>query len=175
MLQVRQAQPLCPRLQIQIRRPKHDVQRTTRVLDGGNTACGCQEGFSRRRQVKSPSLRSPNKFEGLAIEETVDTSIEVAIDSDHVHNNSRGSQVTELGAPEACLIPVPVLIDESETVETKAKPEKGEKHFIRSAHLEREILLDMGITTLDTDSTMSLKALLDNGATGLFIDREFVH
>ena len=120
--------------------------------------------------MKSPSLRSPNKFEGLAIDEIV----EVATKSDHVHNNGRGSQTTELGAPEACLIPEPVPI-KSETIETKAKPEKGEKHFIRSARLEREILLDVAITTLDTHSTISLKALLDNGATGLFIDRAFVH
>jgi hypothetical protein len=92
---------------------------------------------------------------------------------EHVHNNGRGSQVTELGTPEACLIPVPKPIPE--TVETKAKPKKGERHFIRSAWLECEILLDIAITTLDTHSTISLKALLDNGATGLFIDRKFVH
>jgi hypothetical protein len=123
--------------------------------------------------VNPPSLRSPNKFKGLAIEEMVDTGTEVDTGLEHVHNNGRGSQVTEPGAPEACLIPIPKPIPE--TVETKAKPKKGEKHFVRSARLEREILLDIAITTLDTHSTISLKALLDNGATGLFIDRKFVH
>jgi hypothetical protein len=118
--------------------------------------------------VKPPSLCSPNKFEALAIEEMVDTSTEADTGLEHVHNNGRGSQVTELGAPEVCLIPVPKQIPE--TVETKAKSKKGERHFVQSAWLEREILLDIAITTLDTHSTISLKALLDNGATGLFID-----
>ena len=35
--------------------------------------------------------------------------------------------------------------------------------------------LDVSITTMDTHNTVAVKGLLDNGATGMFIDQEFVH
>jgi hypothetical protein len=94
------------------------------------------------------------------MDDTVDTETKVATDSSNV-NNGRGSQETELGAPEACLIPEPITESESEDIQTG--PKKGEKFFIHSARIEKEIYLDVSITTLDTHGTISMKALLDSG------------
>jgi hypothetical protein len=36
-------------------------------------------------------------------------------------------------------------------------------------------MLKVGLMTMDTHSTITVQALLDSGATGLFIDRRFIH
>ena len=41
--------------------------------------------------------------------------------------------------------------------------------------MERDVKLDISITTMDTHNTVAVKGLLDNGATGMFINREFIH
>ena len=41
--------------------------------------------------------------------------------------------------------------------------------------MEREVFLNVTITMMDTHDSITVKALLDSGATGMFIDREFVH
>jgi len=83
--------------------------------------------------------------------------------------NGRGPNESQLGIPETCLIP--------ELVESKlvTSPKARENFFIRSARIAREINLKITITTLDTHDTIGFMALLDSGATGLFIDRAFVH
>jgi hypothetical protein len=102
----------------------------------------------------------------------IDTGTTV-VSSPEIVADGRGSQETELGTPEACLIPSQEcnqLVDD--------KPKEGvmnEKYFIRSARVEREIVLDVTITTLDTHDSCTVKALLDSGATGLFINWEFMH
>jgi hypothetical protein len=101
------------------------------------------------------------------MDDTVDTETEVATDSSNV-NNGKGSQETELDTLEACLIPKPIT--ESKSVNIQTRPKKGEKFFIRSTRIEKEILLDISITMLDMHGTISMKALLDSGATGLFIN-----
>ena len=108
----------------------------------------------------------------MVVKDIVDTGTQVATDTSNI-DNDRGPQETELGTPEACLIPIPKLVTESKN-DNETKPNKGEKFFIHSAHVEKEILLDVNITTLDTHSTISIKGLLDCRATGLFIDRKFV-
>ena len=41
--------------------------------------------------------------------------------------------------------------------------------------MEREVFLNVTVTTMDTHDSIMVKALLDSRATGMFIDREFVH
>lgn len=41
--------------------------------------------------------------------------------------------------------------------------------------LEQEILMNVAITMMDTHDSISVKALLASGVTGLFIDKAFVH
>jgi hypothetical protein len=118
--------------------------------------------------VRTPPLHSQNRFEQLTVENTdTDDSTSVVSNPDLVANG-RGSQETELGAPEACLIP-----SQECNQPVNNKPKEGvtdEKYFIRSARVEREIVLDITITMLDTHDSCTVKALLDSGATGLYID-----
>ena len=85
----------------------------------------------------NPTLVSKNRFEGLPVEEIVNTD---DIVTDHVVvPNGRGSQETELGAPEACLIPI--LLESTRV----AEPKRDKKFFIRSARIEKEIMLKVGL------------------------------
>jgi len=49
-------------------------------------------------------------------------------------------------------------------------PWKAPKFFIHSAHINHEIVLQVGLKTVDTHALMEVDALLDSGATGLFIN-----
>ena len=115
--------------------------------------------------MKPPPLDSQNRFDGLKVDnmdsdtDTDDTLVDPSV------YNSRGSQLAELSALEACLIPC-----ESEKVDQKPKEGVKEHYFIRSAKMERDVKLDISITTMDTHDTVAVKGLLDNGTTGMFID-----
>ena len=51
----------------------------------------------------------------------------------------------------------------------------GSLHFlVRSSHLRRSTELSLHIETIDSHHPMGITALLDSGATGLFIDEDFV-
>ena len=80
-------------------------------------------GFSHRVQVKAPILATQNRFDGLSVDIMTDCDLDTVVVS---CNNGRGSQTSELGAPEACLIPV------SNKLITKESKEgvKDEKVFI---------------------------------------------
>ena len=73
--------------------------------------------------MKAPTLVTQNRFNGLLVDTMTDC------DSDTVAvscNNSRGSQTSELGTPEACLISIsnkPITKESKEGV-------KDEKVFI---------------------------------------------
>ena len=47
-------------------------------------------------------------------------------------------------------------------------------YFIRSASIEKEVMLKVELKTLNTHIPISVNALLDSGATGLFIDHALV-
>jgi hypothetical protein len=53
-------------------------------------------------------------------------------------------------------------------------PRKIPKTVIRSAHIEHELKLKVGLKTVDTHAIANVNALLDCGATDLFINRAFV-
>ena len=54
-------------------------------------------------------------------------------------------------------------------------PRKTPKTFIRSATQEQDVMLTVGLKNVDTHAMIDVEALLDSGATGLFINRELVH
>ena len=118
--------------------------------------------------MKAPALVTQNKFDGLLVDTMTDCDADIVVVS---CNNGRGSQTSELGALEVCLIPIsnkPITKEPKEGV-------KDEKVFIQSVKMEREVFLNVTITTMDTHDLITVKALLDSGATGMFIDREFIH
>jgi len=53
-------------------------------------------------------------------------------------------------------------------------PWKTPKTFICSAMQEQDIMLTVGLKTVDTHTMIDVDALLDSGATSLFINRELV-
>jgi hypothetical protein len=125
--------------------------------------------------VKTPPLDSQNRFNQLAVDNMdYDTDAgTTVVNSPEIVADGRGTQETELGTLEACLIP-----NQECNQPVNDKPKEGvmnEKYFIRSARVEREIVLDVMITMLNMQYSCTVKVLLDSGATGLFIDREFVH
>ena len=127
--------------------------------------------------MKTPPLCSQNRFEGLTVDDmddsdndTMDTEVVVPTNSDSSSTKMAGGpDENQLGVPETCLTPEPI---ESKLV---TGPKAGEKFFIRSARVAREINLKIMITTLDTHDTIGFMPLLDSEAMGLFIDRAFVH
>ena len=53
-------------------------------------------------------------------------------------------------------------------------PRKTPKTFIRSATQEQDVMLTVGLKNVDTHAMIDVEALLDSGATGLFINHELV-
>ena len=48
------------------------------------------------------------------------------------------------------------------------------KSFIRSAQIEKEVTVKVAVQTVDTHAKVEVDALLDSGATGLFINHALV-
>jgi hypothetical protein len=84
--------------------------------------------------VRTPPLSSQNRFKQLTVE-NMDTDDNITVVSNpELVANSRGSQETELGALEACLIP-----SQKCNQPINNKPKEGvmdEKYFIRSVRVE---------------------------------------
>ena len=53
-------------------------------------------------------------------------------------------------------------------------PQKTPKTFIRSVTQEQDVMLTVGWKNVDTHAMIDVEALLDSGATGLFINHELV-
>ena len=53
-------------------------------------------------------------------------------------------------------------------------PQETLKSFICSVTQEQDVMLTVGLKTVDTHTMIDVDALLDSGATGLFINRKLV-
>jgi len=126
--------------------------------------------------VRTLPLRLKNKFEGLVIDDTdsdiVDTGCTTPIN---------GVTPTKRGAAEACLIPHQInyiiTICYIKRFISKLKEHiswlKPKHYFIRMARPQSELMINVGLCTMDTYCMVDIKALLDSGATGMFIDKKF--
>jgi len=126
--------------------------------------------------VRMLPLRLKNKFEGLAIDDTdsdiVDTGCTTPIN---------GATPTERGAAEACLIPHQinyiVTICYIKRFISKLKEHiswlKPKHYFVQTTRSQSELMINVGLHTMDTHHMVDVKALLDSGATGMFIDKKF--
>ena len=123
-------------------------------------------------------LKLQNKFEELDIDDcsnndTVDTGCTTP---------SNGASPTERGANKACLIPCQinylVTICYVKKFISKLKERtswmKPKHYFVRTIKPKSEIMINVGLRTMDTHRMVDVKALLDSGATGMFIDKKFV-
>jgi len=63
---------------------------------------------------------------------------------------------------------------EKEVKRLKAKVAAEERDVRRTLKPLREVWLEVGIEKLDNHKGVMVKALLDSGATGIFVDKKFV-
>ena len=56
----------------------------------------------------------------------------------------------------------------------KAKVAAGERDVRRTLKPLREVWLEVGIEKLNNHERVTVKALLDSGATGIFMDKKFM-
>jgi len=124
--------------------------------------------------VRMLPLRLKNKFEGLEIDDTesdiVDTGCTTPIN---------GVTPTKHGAAEACLIPCQInyiiTICYIKRFISKLKERiswlKPKHYFVQMTRSQSELMINVGLHTMDTHCMVDVKALLDSGATGMFIDK----
>ena len=63
---------------------------------------------------------------------------------------------------------------EEELEVLKAKVAAGERDVRRTLKPLREVWLEVSIEKLDNHEGVTVKALLDSGATGIFMDKKFI-
>ena len=63
---------------------------------------------------------------------------------------------------------------EKEIERLKVKVATGERDVRRTLKPLREVWLEVGIEKLDSHGGVTVRALLDSGATGMFVDKKFV-
>jgi len=126
--------------------------------------------------VKVFPLKLQNKFEGLEIDDS-DTDI---VDTGCT-TPMNGASPTEHGAAKAWLIPHQknyiVTICYVKRFISKLKERiswlKPKHYFVRTVRPQSELMINVGLRTMDTHRMVDVKALLDSGATGMFIDKKF--
>jgi hypothetical protein len=193
-LEVWKVRAHCLKLSIEIRCTRNDLQRHEDLLDqktnhGKTNEKQKRRGFWKRGQVNSP-LVSQNKYNVLLIKDMENESV-IADDKDDsemdcysitsnkvniASHNERGPDESQLSAWNACLIPfTPPVVGNLNHIKTLAILGKGKRYFIRTVNMEREICINVMITTLDTHASLMIQVLLDSGATGLFLNKKFIH
>ena len=130
--------------------------------------------------MKAFPLKLQNKFEGLDIDDcsnndndTVDTGCTTP---------SNGASPTERGTDKGCLIPrqinylVTICYVKKFISKLKERTSwmKPKHYFVQTIKPKSEIMINVGLRTMDTHHMVDVKALLDSGATGMFIDKKFV-
>jgi len=126
--------------------------------------------------VKVFPLKLQNKFEGLEIDDS-DTDI---IDTGCT-TPMNGVSPTERGAAKACLISCQkdyiVTICYVKRFISKLRERiswlKSKHYFVRIVQPQSKLMINIGLCTMDTHRMVDVKALLDSGATGMFIDKKF--
>ena len=122
--------------------------------------------------MKALPLELKNKFDRLKIDDTetydiVDTGCTTPIGATP---SERGTEDSVPNSPS--ILFCHNLFDEE--VETKKAPINTKKHFVRMIRPKSKIMVKVGLQTMDTHRMVDVNALLDSGATGMFIDKKFV-
>ncbi len=117
-------------------------------------------------------MNSWNRYQALDIDELTDSTI---VMEQVLGSESEGS--TGLN-PNVARRDSKTMLNSSKnnkTMKKSSKPEKEEKIFIRSAEgkIKKEINLKVELHKTNTHEVVSGKALLDCGATGSFMDKDF--
>ena len=92
-----------------------------------------------------------------------------------------GASPTEHGAAKTCLIPHQknyiVTIRYVKRFISKLKEHiswlKPKHYFVQTVQPQSKLMINVGLCTMDIHHMVDMKALLDSGATGMFIDKKF--
>ena len=125
--------------------------------------------------MNAPPLKLQNRFEELT---TYDTLELVTTGSTNVTIEGVSSiKKCSVDKSSACLIPRSQLFKTIRKVMIAVKFIRGCKrfqhYFIRTLQPKQELMVKVGLKTLDTQRQMDENALLDCGATGLFMDTKW--
>ena len=126
--------------------------------------------------MKASPLKLQNHFKDL---DTYDTSEQVATGSTHVTTIEGVSSIKKRGTdkPSVCLIPHSRLFKTVRKVMIALKFIRGckrfQRYFVRTLRPKQELMVKVGLETLNTQRQMDENALLDCGATGLFMDMKW--
>ena len=126
--------------------------------------------------MKAPPLKLQNRFKELI---TYDTSESVATGSSHVTSSKGVSSIKKCGVDKqsTCLIPRSKLFKTIQKVIVTLKFIRDckcfQRYFVRTLQPKQELMVKVGLKTLDTQRQMDENALLDCGATGLFMDTKW--
>jgi len=135
-----------------------------------------KKGFFWYSSVKVFPLKLQNKFEELEIDDSdtniVDTGCTIPMN---------GASLTKHGTAKACLIPCQinyiVTICYVKRFIFKLKERiswlKPKHYFVWTVRPQSELMINVGLRTMDTHRMVDVKALLDSGATGIFINKKF--
>ena len=121
--------------------------------------------------MKAPPLKLQNYFEELYV---FNTSEDVAPGSTHVSSVKEASSIKKRGTVKqtGCLMLRSRLFKTIQKVMIALKFIRGckrfERYFVRTLRPKQELMVKVGLKTLDTQRQMDENALLDCGATGLF-------
>jgi len=105
---------------------------------------------------KNPPLQKRNKYEGLPVEKMepeIKLKPEQVVDTTPVKTSPK--------------------LEKSEEEEAIKFQDAIERSFVRTLHPKQELMISIGLRTLDMHCMVDVKALLDSGATGMFIDKKF--
>ena len=126
--------------------------------------------------MNASPLKLQNCFEEL---NNYDTSETVATGSSHVTSSKGASSIKKhsVDKQSTCLIPHSKLFKTIQKVIIALKFIRGCKHFqqyfVRTLQPKQELMVKVDLKTLDTQRQMDEDALLNCGATGLFMDTKW--
>jgi len=105
---------------------------------------------------KNPLVQKRNKYKGLPVEKM---EPEMRLKSEQVVDTMP--------------VKTPPKLEKSEEEEAIEFQDAIERSFVRTLHPKQELMISIGLRTMDTHRMIDVKALLDSGATGMLIDKKF--
>ena len=135
--------------------------------------------------MKAPPLKLQNKYELLFTSDSDSDSDNDTVDTGrstpYVPRSSKGaSPIKECSAKQkqACLIPQKIdYFIVAHFVSRFISKLRGriypKRYFVRTVRPKPEIMVKVGLRTMDTHRLMDVNTMLDSGATGMFMDKKF--
>jgi len=108
------------------------------------------------RSGKNLPVQKKNKYEGLPVEKM---EPEMRLKPEQVVDTTP--------------VKTPPKLDKNEEEEAIEFQDAIERSFVQTLRPKQELMISIGLRTMDTHRMVDVKALLNSGATGMFIDKKF--